>query len=723
MGREAHDVLQATANELAAGLLVVAEPNKAITSSNSWMVDNRHNAAIKLLNKNIPTNRIGRGNGSKNLKVCVNTKSEIKRAGADLLQLCIRLNRLNKSRPKCPPSVRKADCATQADAPSVSTNSRIELRDETKDAGTQTIGADEEESESRRLALRREIELSSTLEGLQAIMDLDWPKSVYKRVNEVSGDVTAAPWDSDMVLFTTVDFQLSKGLARCFKERSVGAAELRAQDAKIGGVAYLINSIMQMETPLAEKSPLELDSIENLYKVAGRLKELLQKHGRHKVAVPCIPTYNWDQVGNTFEYVFKDTEVKGAHAVRRKKQTVLHLKGLDRETNKDEIEDALREAVGDKADRCRVSLRPALGESQNATVLTDADAAQQILKIGSLPIGRVHCQITERERSIFRKGPAPTPEYLHPGWSLSRLNKSKFGAALQQIQRDRILTTDDLIEELTIVCNRAMPPRIRTNMKNPVCWWSQEIAELRRECLKTRRAYIKRNLQAQVREIRRLVYKVAKQTLRTAIRRSKSECWKQLIADIENDIWLKGHRIAFSAVHTSPRPPRLTLDRKLQIVQALFPEQQRITNTIQPNTTLLLFTVDELQSTVEKLKSRKAPGTDGIPAEIIKGAVQGAPEIIFKVMNEALRTGCFPVRWKCNNLTLIPKKDEPLYQPSGYRAICLIDTVGKLLEHMILARLEVVIAAKNGLSCKQFGFRKRKSTIVAVYHSTERIHH
>nr|CAI5839653.1 unnamed protein product [Callosobruchus analis] len=69
-------------------------------------------------------------------------------------------------------------------------------------------------------------------------------------------------------------------------------------------------------------------------------------------------------------------------------------------TSKDEIEDALREAVGDKADRCRdTSLRPAFGESQNATVIADAEVAQQILKMGSLPIGLVHCQITEKERS------------------------------------------------------------------------------------------------------------------------------------------------------------------------------------------------------------------------------------------------------------------------------------------------------------------------------------
>nr|CAI5834670.1 unnamed protein product [Callosobruchus analis] len=72
-----------------------------------------------------------------------------------------------------------------------------------------------------------------------------------------------------------------------------------------------------------------------------------------------------------------NSQGKGAHAVRRTKQTVLHLKGLDSETSKDDIEDALREAVGDKADRCRVtSLRPAFGESQNATVITDANVAQ-----------------------------------------------------------------------------------------------------------------------------------------------------------------------------------------------------------------------------------------------------------------------------------------------------------------------------------------------------------
>lgn len=60
------------------------------------------------------------------------------------------------------------------------------------------------------------------------------------------------------------------------------------------------------------------------------------------------------------------------------------------------------------------------------------------------------------------------------------------------------------------------------------------------------------------------------------------------------------------------------------------------------------------------------------------------------------------------------KEGKPDNLPSSYRPLCLLDTLGKLLEHLILARLRDEIERTGGLAENQFGFREGRSTISAV---------
>ncbi|KAG5897658.1 hypothetical protein JTB14_024487 [Gonioctena quinquepunctata] len=46
--------------------------------------------------------------------------------------------------------------------------------------------------------------------------------------------------------------------------------------------------------------------------------------------------------------------------------------------------------------------------------------------------------------------------------------------------------------------------------------------------------------------------------------------------------------------------------------------------------------------------------------------------------------------------------------------MCLLDSLGKMAEHIIKHRLEQELEDKNGLSRRQFGFRRRRSTIDAL---------
>ena len=100
-----------------------------------------------------------------------------------------------------------------------------------------------------------------------------------------------------------------------------------------------------------------------------------------------------------------------------------------------------------------------------------------------------------------------------------------------------------------------------------------------------------------------------------------------------------------------------------------------------------LFTLEELKRTGGRLKANTAPGIDGLLNEILKEVIGAYPEILLEVFNSCLREGRFFVDWKKQRLVLLRKGNKPLGGPSSYRPICLLDTMGKLLEELILQRL------------------------------------
>ena len=90
------------------------------------------------------------------------------------------------------------------------------------------------------------------------------------------------------------------------------------------------------------------------------------------------------------------------------------------------------------------------------------------------------------------------------------------------------------------------------------------------------------------------------------------------------------------------------------------------------------------------------------------------PEILLEVFSSCLREGRFFTDWKKQRFVLLRKGNKPLGDASSYRPICLLDTMGKLLEEMILQRLQGHTVRENGLTKNQFGFRKGRSTVDAI---------
>lgn len=127
------------------------------------------------------------------------------------------------------------------------------------------------------------------------------------------------------------------------------------------------------------------------------------------------------------------------------------------------------------------------------------------------------------------------------------------------------------------------------------------------------------------------------------------------------------------------------------------------------------FSLGELEEAARNIGLNKAGGPDRIPPEAVKMAATIAGPQMLDMFNKLLQEQSFPRRWKEAEVVLIGKgKGGAVTDPAGYRPICLISVLGKLYERLLKVRLEREIDDKGGLSDRQYGFRRGRSTLDAV---------
>nr|AMS38369.1 hypothetical protein [Bactrocera tryoni] len=307
-------------------------------------------------------------------------------------------------------------------------------------------------------------------------------------------------------------------------------------------------------------------------------------------------------------------------------------------------------------------------------------------------------------------------------WNISKLDTSKLISAIDDqnpSSNSPIIarkTVEHTMLNITRACQKSMPKASHSKHKAAVYWWTENIAQLRRTCLRLRRSYTRsRRRGAAPQEAEQ--YKAAKKELKHAIDDSKKKKWEELREDINRNPWGLGYKIVMKKLGARAKPPDLTAAKMDHIVNALFPTHEK--RASDPEQTLRSaqipqFTLEELQLATGKLKANKSPGPDGIPAEILKIIAAERPAVLLNMYNACLEAGIFPEPWKKQRLVLISKGKGDPNSPSAYRPLCMLDTAGKLYESLLKPRLEAAINEAGGLSPRQHGFRPGRSTIGAI---------
>lgn len=306
-------------------------------------------------------------------------------------------------------------------------------------------------------------------------------------------------------------------------------------------------------------------------------------------------------------------------------------------------------------------------------------------------------------------------------WNVSKLRPMDLiteldsAFSLQPRMNDAQSRVGGTMAAITRACEASMPKIGGKVSRKGAYWWSEEIRQLRQLCLHQRRMYTRARRNGPANELAQ-EYKVARRNLKMAILASKKRKWEELRTDINRDPWGLGYKLVMKKLGGIAAPIDLSARSLEKIVNTLFPthELENTGTTTHRNEPVTLFTESELVAAVKTFKNQKAPGPDGIPAETLKIIVKERPRIMLEMYNECLMEGIFPDVWKIQRLVLIGKGKGDPESASSYRPLCMLDTAGKLLEKLIKPRLMQAVTESGGLSDRQYGFRRGRSTVDAI---------
>lgn len=86
---------------------------------------------------------------------------------------------------------------------------------------------------------------------------------------------------------------------------------------------------------------------------------------------------------------------------------------------------------------------------------------------------------------------------------------------------------------------------------------------------------------------------------------------------------------------------------------------------------------------------KKAPGPDGLTSDICTAAIIRDRGLFLALANKCLALSHFPRAWKVAHVIILRKPDKDNYtSPKSFRPIGLLPVLGKIVEKLIIGRLQ-----------------------------------
>ena len=123
--------------------------------------------------------------------------------------------------------------------------------------------------------------------------------------------------------------------------------------------------------------------------------------------------------------------------------------------------------------------------------------------------------------------------------------------------------------------------------------------------------------------------------------------------------------------------------------------------------------MDEVKRAIDDLRSGKAPGQDGIPAEVYKCGQDAILPMLHLLLLMCWTKGSVPQDMRDANIITLYKNKGERSDCNNYRGISLLSIAGKIFARIILKRLQTL--AERVYPESQCGFRGNRSTIDMIF--------
>ncbi|XP_033231510.1 uncharacterized protein LOC117182523 [Belonocnema kinseyi] len=157
-------------------------------------------------------------------------------------------------------------------------------------------------------------------------------------------------------------------------------------------------------------------------------------------------------------------------------------------------------------------------------------------------------EIVEIPRSVQRKRGKI-------GWKTKKLNKEKLKQAIEGIpENSTTISAEKFSSTLETLCNECMPKGKTVHKSQPMYWWNEDIAKLRKVCIEKRRKptrAAKKNVPLQTQKLWK-EYMCSKKQLQGSIKASKKKGWTTVRDEIDRDVWGKGYEIVRKQIIGNP---------------------------------------------------------------------------------------------------------------------------------------------------------------------------
>ena len=122
----------------------------------------------------------------------------------------------------------------------------------------------------------------------------------------------------------------------------------------------------------------------------------------------------------------------------------------------------------------------------------------------------------------------------------------------------------------------------------------------------------------------------------------------------------------------------------------------------------------ELRAAIQFSLNKKAPGVDGIGNKTVKMLFEHFESYFEDFYNKLLENVYMPKIFKIGTLIFFQKPGKSKNSAKGLRPITLLPVLGKVMEHLLISRVNDELERRDYFSDNQHGFTRGKSTRTAV---------